>query len=41
MDKVIAEVKKNSKYLKNTVAELYTMETKGGKVIWIAHPKSK
>ena len=41
MDEVIAEVKKNSKYLKNAVAELYTMETKGGKVIWIAHPKSK
>lgn len=39
MDQVIEEVKTNSKYLKNTTVELYTMETKGGKVKWIAHPK--
>lgn len=39
MDQVIEEVKTNAKYLKNTTVELYTMETKGGKVKWIAHPK--
>lgn len=34
MNEVIREVKQNSKYLKDATAELQTMQTKKGKVIW-------
>lgn len=34
MNEVIKEVKQNSKYLKDAKAELQTMQTKSGKVIW-------